>query len=62
MRTFQGYLAFRLSVKPVGQTFCRIQRPDGGWDTHVGTREEIMDYLKQRCPGGRLAELKEARS
>lgn len=62
MRIVEGYLAFQPSVKPEGQVFCRVRRPDGGWNTHIGTYEEIMADLKERCPSGRLADLKEARS
>ena len=64
MRTIKGYSPFQVAVKPAGQpgqTFCRIRRPDGGLDTHIGTYEEIMDLLKSRCPGGKIAELKEVR-
>ena len=65
MRTIKGYSPFQVPVKSPGQsgqTFCRIRRPDGGVDTHIGTHEEIMDLLKSLCPGGKIAELKEARS
>ena len=66
MRIIQGYAAFEVPVKVAGsvedsgQTFCRIRRPDGGWDTHLGTQAEIMAHLKTLCPGGKLAELRTA--
>ena len=62
MRTVPDYVAFEVPVKPEGQTFCRVRRPDGGWNTHIGTYEEIMAHLKQLGPDGKLASLREARS
>lgn len=66
MRTVQGYVPFELPVKSAGQpqsagqTFCRTRRPDGGWETHIGTHREIMEHLKTCWPGGKLPPRKEA--
>lgn len=61
MRTVQGYVPFELPVKSAGQTFCRTRRPDGRWETHIGTHREIMEHLKTCWPGNKLPLRKEAR-